>query len=893
MTPGQHRNAADLRIRVLGCSGAIAQGCRTTSFLIDDNILIDAGTGVGDLTQEEIARIDHIFLSHSHLDHVLGVGLLADTGLRLRQARKRPPVQVYALPQTLQALRQHILNDVVWPDFTRIPSAEHPALAFVEFALGQRLQVSGRHIEVLPAEHTVPAVGFAVSAAPQAPAWVYTGDTGPNPALWKRLATLTVHTLVIETAFSNDEEALARVSQHLCPTTLKRELSGLAGDVNVLITHIKPGEVDAVMRQVLNHNPRVRALVTGEVLSIPDPAGPQPGASAPPPDAASAGMADTPGATQTPPASKSISPPHSLWQSVRRGAEQSTALAKPYIATAAVIAVFAEPLFWWVWGVWMPQPFESLSWRLAISAICLPLVWHERWPARLQSWLPLYWHTAVLVTVPFHFCLMLLANQFSTAWLLSVLSGAVVLALLLPTVAAITSFALGAFLAAYSAPLFFDTSSEVTSLPPELLVVYAFTLGTVGLISHRVTLARTAQQRSDRRARQLAEMNSRLMKEHNEILGHFLNNSVVSRLQALESEVGIGDALGTLTRRQTRFCATLQADIRGFSQLVVPNNEIAVAQLVSSCYDEVTTIGQDLAVIKPIGDCLFVYSDFEQTREESVLNLFCLACVFVDSVAQANATRARALGLPDLNVGIGLHAGSVVYGNISSATLVDPTVVGVNVNLTARLEELSKAAPVARRLGPNAIILSREAMWMIRRTGFHLPGLQVLDLPKMGVTVRDFLDVEQVYGLPQAGALALVPQAREHIRQARLSRAARRAAPTPIGGASSHQGISYTAEMVGSGPRLTWCVSIRVSKWPEEQVWQALQRMQHDRPELPAVRASLRTLAQALFPDSSAGDLGLSTDWLELRTQDPGEHDELDAHALAQAYIDSLRIAQV
>lgn len=262
---------AALRVRVLGCSGSIAAGCRTTSFLIDDDILIDAGTGVGDLTQEEIARVDHIFLSHSHLDHVFAVGLLADTGLRIREAERRPPVQVHALPQTLEALRRHIFNGVIWPDFTRIPSLSHPALAFVELALGQCLEVSGRHLEVLPAVHTVPAVGFAVSASPQAPAWVYTGDTGPNPALWKRLATMHVHTLVIETAFSDEEQALAQISQHLCPAMLETELRMLKGEVNVLITHIKPGEMEAVMREIESHDHTrtVRSLRTGEVLMLP------------------------------------------------------------------------------------------------------------------------------------------------------------------------------------------------------------------------------------------------------------------------------------------------------------------------------------------------------------------------------------------------------------------------------------------------------------------------------------------------------------------------------------------------------------------------------------------------------------------------------------------------
>ena len=266
-------HAADLQVCVLGCSGSIAAGCRTTSFLVDDHILIDAGTGVGDLPHQDIARIDHVFLTHSHLDHVLAVGLLADTGLRLRMAAKRPPVQVYALRETLQALRQHIFNGVIWPDFTVIPSPAQPALAFVEVALGQCLGVGGRHIEVLPAVHTVPAVGYAVSAGAGQPAWIYTGDTGPNPALWQRLASMNVHTLVIETAFGDDEQALAHISQHLCPAMLEAELTSLRPGAQVLITHIKPGELDAVMREIGAHaSPhRVRALVAGECLGIPAP----------------------------------------------------------------------------------------------------------------------------------------------------------------------------------------------------------------------------------------------------------------------------------------------------------------------------------------------------------------------------------------------------------------------------------------------------------------------------------------------------------------------------------------------------------------------------------------------------------------------------------------------
>jgi ribonuclease BN (tRNA processing enzyme) len=259
-----------MQIRVLGCSGSIAAGSRTTSFLLDDDVLIDAGTGVGDLTLDEMARIDHIFVTHSHLDHVLSIGLLADSVTRRRSASARPPVQVHALASTLAALRQHIFNGVIWPDFTRLPSAAHPVLQLHPLDIGEVLNLGPRQIEVLPASHAVPAVGYAVHH-PQG-AWVFTGDTGPNAALWQRLHSLPVAMLVIETAFRDDEHALAEISRHLCPAQLQRELQHMPAPVDVYITHIKPGEVEAVMAEIsAQHNPhRICALQTGQLMTWPD-----------------------------------------------------------------------------------------------------------------------------------------------------------------------------------------------------------------------------------------------------------------------------------------------------------------------------------------------------------------------------------------------------------------------------------------------------------------------------------------------------------------------------------------------------------------------------------------------------------------------------------------------
>jgi ribonuclease BN (tRNA processing enzyme) len=256
-------------VQVLGCSGSIAAGCRTTSFLLDDDVLIDAGTGVGDMPLDALARVQHILISHSHLDHILSIGLLADSVMRER--KNRPPIQVHALPETLAALRTHIFNGVIWPDFTRLPSAEHPMLALVPIAVGEVLELNGKRVEVLSAAHTVPAVGFAVDGG-TAGWWVYTGDTGPNPALWERLQKMKVAHLVIETAFGDDERQLARISRHLCPAALGHELAHLAGSVDVHITHIKPGERAAVMAEIgkLGSPHKIRALEIGDVMRLVD-----------------------------------------------------------------------------------------------------------------------------------------------------------------------------------------------------------------------------------------------------------------------------------------------------------------------------------------------------------------------------------------------------------------------------------------------------------------------------------------------------------------------------------------------------------------------------------------------------------------------------------------------
>ena len=235
-----------MRLRVLGCSGGIGgRHLRTTSFLVDGDILIDAGTGVGDLTLAELSQIDHIFITHSHLDHIASIPFIVDTvgGMRSK------PIAVYATRATIEIMKNHLFNWAIWPDFTEIPTPEAPFLRYQEIEVGTGISLAGREITPLPARHTVPAVGYQLDSGQAS--LVFTGDTGQNDALWKvvnRIRNLKI--LVIETAFSNKERHLAEISRHLCPQTLAEELAKLERSAEIYITHLKPGEIEPTMLEI-------------------------------------------------------------------------------------------------------------------------------------------------------------------------------------------------------------------------------------------------------------------------------------------------------------------------------------------------------------------------------------------------------------------------------------------------------------------------------------------------------------------------------------------------------------------------------------------------------------------------------------------------------------------
>ncbi|MFZ0105580.1 MAG: 3',5'-cyclic-nucleotide phosphodiesterase [Thiobacillus sp.] len=254
-----------MKIKILGCSGGIGSGRHTTCLMVDDDILIDAGSGITTLSLEQLEAVEHVFITHAHLDHVLGLPLLLDSV----GDRRNRPVKVHALPEVLEVLSAHLFNWHLWPDFRAIPTIDSPWMEFEPLPPGDQLELGGRTFSVLPARHIVPACGVRISVASGTLA--FTGDTMQSNALVEALNAIPdLRHLIIETSFENELAEIARVSMHHWPDSLAAELRRLSVRPQVWITHLKPGNETPIMEELAAAAPEwnLQALQQGQVIAI-------------------------------------------------------------------------------------------------------------------------------------------------------------------------------------------------------------------------------------------------------------------------------------------------------------------------------------------------------------------------------------------------------------------------------------------------------------------------------------------------------------------------------------------------------------------------------------------------------------------------------------------------
>lgn len=226
-----------MKVKILGCSGSEGIGHKPPGFLVNDVMMLDAGTITAALSIEAQSKITDVLISHTHLDHIKSLLFLADNVI----GRIKKPVNIRAIPAVLDAIRKHLMNDIIWPDFTRIPTAENPVLTYAPMPIGKYVSIAGLKVKAIPMNHPVPAVGFIVSDAKSS--ILYSADTGPNEGLWKEAAKArNLSAIIVDTSFPNSMDFVAGLSGHFTPAQLHQDLtkSRVGYDVPIYVYHIKP-----------------------------------------------------------------------------------------------------------------------------------------------------------------------------------------------------------------------------------------------------------------------------------------------------------------------------------------------------------------------------------------------------------------------------------------------------------------------------------------------------------------------------------------------------------------------------------------------------------------------------------------------------------------------------
>ena len=253
-----------MKIRVLGCFGSRIPGRFTSSLLIDDKLLLDAGTISSALSQEEQLALEDIVLTHAHMDHIVDLAFLADNIFgRPESMRIRAPEPV------LEAVHNHLFNDYVWPDFTKLPGNGEPTIKLIPLEAGGEQVINGYHFKWVRTNHTVYTVGYCVRA--DSGSLFYSADTSTTDDLWQMAReTADLKIAFVEASFPNRMEGLAKISGHLTPAMLKEELKKFGDrDIPIKVFHMKPQFLEELQVELKAlGDDRLQVLDGGEQFEI-------------------------------------------------------------------------------------------------------------------------------------------------------------------------------------------------------------------------------------------------------------------------------------------------------------------------------------------------------------------------------------------------------------------------------------------------------------------------------------------------------------------------------------------------------------------------------------------------------------------------------------------------
>jgi ribonuclease BN (tRNA processing enzyme) len=248
-----------MKLKVLGCYGGNIPGHGMTSLLVNDALAMDAGWVSGALSLKQQVKVKDILISHSHLDHTCTLPFLIDNNFSAPGFSLR----IYAIPEVIASMKNHLFNNHTWPDFTSLPNDMTPVLKLVEISPEKPFEVNGITIRAVHVSHIVPTTGFILEDKKGAIA--FSSDTGPTERFWEIVNGIKrLKAVITETSFPNELQELATISGHMTPNTLNAELRKLKVKVPVHLYGGKPKHLTVIKRQIRAlKRPNLHMLVQG------------------------------------------------------------------------------------------------------------------------------------------------------------------------------------------------------------------------------------------------------------------------------------------------------------------------------------------------------------------------------------------------------------------------------------------------------------------------------------------------------------------------------------------------------------------------------------------------------------------------------------------------------
>ncbi len=244
----RHVTLGLVKVTVLGVGGGLGSDRGTSAVLVNDDTLIDVGSGIEGLSLAAAQRIRRVFLTHAHMDHISGLPLLVETVFDQEGAT---PLSVFALPEVLELLRKHIFNGEIWPDFEKISHQGSPGLILSPLKKGEEHRFSGFSIRPFPTHHDVSSCGFCLETG-GGNRLVVTGDTGYDKELVETLNGLgRIDVLLTECSLPNRLSSKADQYFHLTPSLVEKLVEQLHSPPGeVWLSHLKPGVREEISPEV-------------------------------------------------------------------------------------------------------------------------------------------------------------------------------------------------------------------------------------------------------------------------------------------------------------------------------------------------------------------------------------------------------------------------------------------------------------------------------------------------------------------------------------------------------------------------------------------------------------------------------------------------------------------